>query len=216
MMANTKSKKKNTKAKPAEQNYGKIIGIATAAIVAVLAALILVVCLIDANKPAYYADIELQNYGVITVKLNSEQSPITTDNFVKLANEGFYDGLTLHRIIAGFMMQGGDPNGNGTGGSAQTIKGEFTANGVNNTQSLTRGAIAMARTGDDFNSASSQFFIVQQDCTELDGQYAVFGYVTEGMEVVDAVCAAARPLDNNGTIAPADQPVITSVKIYKK
>ena len=160
----------------------------------------------------YYADIEIKDYGKITVLLEQDDAPITCANFVKLAQSGFYDGLTFHRIMEGFMMQGGDPNGNGTGGSDQTIKGEFSANGVDNPLSHTRGAISMAR-ATPFDSASSQFFIVHEDSTFLDGGYAVFGYVTEGLDVVDAVCNAAQPIDGNGSIARDAQPVIISVKI---
>lgn len=118
----------------------------------------------------------------------------------------------LDKIMAGFMMQGGDPEGNGTGGSGKTIKGEFSANGFENSLSHTRGAISMARAM-DMDSASSQFFIVHQDCPGLDGQYAVFGYVTEGIDVVDAVCEAAKPIDNNGTIPAEEQPLINSITI---
>lgn len=164
------------------------------------------------ENPAYYADIEIENYGTVTVALDSTYAPGTVENFVELAQSGFYDGLTFHRIIEGFMMQGGDPNGDGTGGSDESITGEFTDNGVENPLSNTRGAIAMARSS-DYDSASSQFFIVHEDSTFLDGQYAVFGYVTSGMDVVDAVCTAAEPTDDNGTISSADQPVITSVTI---
>ena len=160
----------------------------------------------------YYADIEIQDYGTITVKLEPQSAPITVANFVKLAQSGFYDGLTFHRIMAGFMMQGGDPLGNGFGGSEEQIVGEFTANGYDNPLSHTRGAISMARSQDP-NSASSQFFIVHEDSTFLDGMYAVFGYVTEGLEVVDGVCQAAQPVDNNGSILPAQQPVITAITI---
>ena len=159
-----------------------------------------------------FADIEIQDYGTVTVELDSEAAPITTENFIKLANDGFYDGLTFHRIIAGFMMQGGDPNGDGTGGSDETIEGEFSDNGYDNDLSHTKGAISMARS-QDYNSASSQFFIVHEDSTFLDGQYAVFGYVTEGMDIVDAICEAAEPTDNNGTILPDAQPVITKIEI---
>lgn len=161
----------------------------------------------------YYADIEIQDYGTITVQLDQASAPITAANFVSLAESGFYDGLTFHRIIEGFMMQGGDPEGNGTGGSDENIVGEFTANGYDNTLSHTRGAISMARSS-DYDSASSQFFIVHEDSSSsLDGQYAVFGYVTQGMDIVDAVCEAAEPTDNNGTITTEEQPVITSVTI---
>ena len=160
----------------------------------------------------HHAEIEIQDYGTITVELDGDAAPITVQNFMDLANAGFYDGLTFHRIISGFMMQGGDPNGNGTGGSENTIKGEFSSNGVENTLSHTRGAISMARAQDP-DSASSQFFICHADSTFLDGQYACFGYVTDGMDVVDAVCEAAQPTDDNGTIPADQQPVITAIRI---
>ena len=160
----------------------------------------------------HHAEIEIQDYGTITVELDGDAAPITVQNFMDLANDGFYDGLTFHRIIAGFMMQGGDPNGNGTGGSENTIKGEFSANGVENSLSHTRGAISMARS-QAYDSASSQFFICHADSTFLDGQYACFGYVTDGMDVVDAVCEAAQPTDDNGTIPADQQPVITAIRI---
>lgn len=161
---------------------------------------------------SYTAVIEIEEYGTITLELDASAAPITTENFVSLAREGFYDGLTFHRIVEGFMIQGGDPNGNGTGGSEQTIKGEFHENGVENSLSHTRGAISMARSN-DYDSASSQFFIVHEDSTFLDGSYAAFGYVTEGMEVVDAICSDAAPIDGNGFISPEKQPVIRSVTI---
>ena len=147
-----------------------------------------------------------------TVELDGDAAPVTVQNFMDLANDGFYDGLTFHRIIAGFMMQGGDPNGNGTGGSENTIKGEFSSNGVENTLSHTRGAISMARSQNP-DSASSQFFICHADSTFLDGQYACFGYVTDGMDIVDAVCEAAQPTDGNGTIPADQQPVITAIRV---
>lgn len=164
------------------------------------------------EKLTYYADINIKDYGTITVKLDQKSAPISAANFVALAEDGFYDGLTFHRIIEGFMMQGGDPEGNGSGGSENNIVGEFTANGYDNKLSHTRGAISMARSG-AMNSASSQFFIVHEDSTHLDGQYAAFGYVTEGIEIVDKVCKDSEPTDNNGTIKADEQPVITSIKI---
>lgn len=167
----------------------------------------------EAFEASNYAKIEIQDYGSITVALNKEAAPKTVENFISLAESGFYNGLTFHRIIEGFMMQGGDPNGDGSGGSEQTIKGEFTENGFENNLSHTRGAISMARSLDN-DSASSQFFIVHQDSLFLDGEYAVFGYVTEGMDVVDAVCSAAEPTDDDGTIPPEQQPVITSIQIF--
>ena len=160
----------------------------------------------------YTAVIDIADYGAITLELDGDSAPLTVANFVKLAKDGFYDGLTFHRIMDGFMMQGGDPKGNGTGGSEETIPGEFSANGCDNPISHTRGTISMARAQDP-NSASSQFFICQADSTFLDGSYAAFGHVTEGMDVVDAICADAQPTDDNGTIPPEAQPVINSVTI---
>lgn len=160
----------------------------------------------------HHAEIIVQDYGTIKVELDADQAPITVQNFIDLANSGFYDGLTFHRIIEGFMIQGGDPNGDGTGGSGHTIRGEFTQNGVNNTLSHTRGAISMARSS-AMNSASSQFFIVHEDYTYLDGSYAVFGYVTEGMDVVDAIATSVTAEDSNGTVAKENQPVIEKITI---
>ena len=164
------------------------------------------------TKTNYYADIDIKDYGTITVKLDPKSAPITCENFINLANQKFYDGLTFHRIMEGFMMQGGDPEGTGYGGSSETIVGEFAANGHNNTLSHTRGAISMARSGHP-DSASSQFFIVHEDSTFLDGSYAVFGYVTNGIEIVDKVCKDSNPVDNNGTIPASSQPVINSISI---
>ena len=163
----------------------------------------------------YEVKITVKDYGTITLELDSDSAPITVENFVTLAKDGFYDGLTFHRIIDGFMIQGGDPKGNGTGGSDKNIKGEFTANGVDNTLKHTRGAISMARSK-QYDSASSQFFIVHKTSDHLDGGYAVFGYVTSGMNIVDAICKDAKPRDNNGTMAKADQPVIESVTVVEK
>ena len=160
----------------------------------------------------HHATIEVEGYGAIKLELDADVAPVTVANFAKLAGEGFYDGLTFHRIIEGFMVQGGDPNGNGTGGSDEKIVGEFSDNGHPNSISHVRGTISMARS-QAYNSASSQFFIMQADTPSLDGQYAAFGHVTEGMDVVDAMCEAARPTDNNGTIAVADQPRIASAKM---
>ena len=163
-------------------------------------------------ESSYTAIIEVGGYGTITLELDASAAPVTTENFVSLTREGFYDGLTFHRIVEGFMIQGGDPEGNGTGGSEQTIKGEFRENGVENNLSHTRGTISMARSN-DYDSASSQFFIVHEDSTFLDGSYSAFGYVTEGMEVVDAICADAEPIDDIGFIAPEKQPMIQSITI---
>lgn len=163
-------------------------------------------------KGTHHAEIDIKDYGVIKVELNGDVAPITVANFINLANSHFYDGLTFHRIIDGFMMQGGDPLGNGTGGSENTIKGEFSQNGVENNLSHTRGAISMARST-DMDSASSQFFIVQSDSTYLDGQYARFGYVTDGMDIVDEICKNAVTTDSNGSVSAENQPVINSITI---
>lgn len=160
----------------------------------------------------HHIAIDVQDYGTITLELDADEAPISVTNFVNLAEEGFYDGLTFHRIISGFMIQGGDPKGNGTGGSDATIKGEFSENGVENNISHVRGTISMARANDP-DSASSQFFIVHEDSTFLDGQYAAFGHVTDGMDVVDAICENTPVQDNNGTVKAADQPVITSITV---
>lgn len=160
------------------------------------------------------AEIDVQDYGVIKLELDADAAPITVTNFVDLAKSGFYDGLTFHRIVSGFMIQGGDPLGNGTGGSENTIKGEFSNNGVENNISHVRGTISMARSMDN-DSASSQFFIVHEDSTFLDGEYAAFGTVTEGMEVVDAICEKVPVEDDGETVAAENQPVITSIKIIE-
>ena len=155
---------------------------------------------------------EIKNYGNISLELDADEAPITVTNFINLVKDGFYDGLTFHRIIDEFMIQGGDPNHNGTGGSENTIKGEFSQNNVENSISHTRGTISMARSS-AFDSASSQFFIVQEDSLFLDGAYAGFGHVTEGMEIVDKICDNAKPTDDNGTIVYEEQPIINSIKV---
>lgn len=157
--------------------------------------------------------IEVEDYGDIEVELDADTAPITVTNFIKLVNEGFYDGLTFHRIIDGFMIQGGDPKGNGTGGSDEKIKGEFSANGVENNISHKRGVISMARVSYSMDSASSQFFIVHEDSEFLDGQYAAFGHVTSGMDVVDKICDKVEVIDNNGTTLKKDQPIIKKISV---
>lgn len=160
----------------------------------------------------HHVEINVKEYGTIKVELDGDTAPISTENFLKLAGDGFYDGLTFHRIIDGFMIQGGDPKGDGTGGSKNTIKGEFQQNGVKNAISHVRGTISMARSS-DMDSASSQFFIVQSDSLYLDGQYAGFGTVTEGMDIVDQICKDTPVEDGNGTVAKENQPIIESVKV---
>ena len=132
------------------------------------------------------AEIELQDGGVIALELYPEIAPISTENFVKLAKDGFYDGVVFHRVVPGFVIQGGDPTGTGMGGPGYEIKGEFAANGVKNDLKPTRGVLSMAR-AQHYDSAGSQFFIMVEDAPHLDGQYAAFGKVTSGMEVVDKI-----------------------------
>lgn len=166
----------------------------------------------DELSGKHHVEIVIRDYGTIAVELDADAAPITVANFLKLAKSGFYDGLTFHRIINGFMMQGGDPEGTGMGGSSEKIKGEFSANGVKNDLSHTRGVISMARS-QAMDSASSQFFIVHQDSTFLDGQYACFGYVTDGMDVVDAICETVPVVDNNGTVQDGHQPVMETIRV---
>ena len=156
------------------------------------------------------AIIEIEKFGTIELELYKDIAPISVDNFVKLANKGFYNGLTFHRVIKGFMIQGGCPKGNGTGGPGYTIKGEFAANGVNNPLKHERGVISMARAM-DYNSAGSQFFIMHQNAPHLDGQYAAFGRVIKGIEVVDAIASVkTNPWD-----MPLEKVIIKEVKIEK-
>ena len=157
-------------------------------------------------------EIHIKDKGVITAELDADIAPITVTNFIKLAEEGFYDGLTFHRIIKGFMMQGGDPKGNGTGGAEEKIKGEFASNGVENPISHTRGTISMARSK-EMNSASSQFFIMHQDSVGLDGDYAAFGHVTERMEIVDDICENTTGQDYNGLVPVENRPVIEKIVV---
>lgn len=160
----------------------------------------------------HHVEITVKDYGVIKLELDADEAPITVTNFVQLAQSGFYDGLTFHRIMDGFMIQGGDPTGTGFGGSSKTIKGEFSQNGVQNNISHAEGVISMARAQDP-DSASSQFFITVADAKFLDSAYAGFGHVTEGMEIAKKIASDAKPTDANGSIDPQDQPVIESIKV---
>ena len=191
-----------------------VVALISAGIAAVTVFVVAIVLILNAGK-TYYADIVIEDYGTVTIQLDEEAAPITCQNFIDLAKSGFYNGLTFHRIIEGFMIQGGDPEGNGTGGSRRNIKGEFSANGWDNPLSHTRGVISMARSN-PYDSASSQFFIVHEDSPHLDGSYAAFGRVTQGMDIVDAICKDAQPTDENGTIPAAAQPVISSITIREK
>ncbi len=163
----------------------------------------------------HHAVITVENYGEIKVELDGDSAPITVENFVTLAKSGFYDGLTFHRSYEGFVLQGGDPEGTGRGGSKDKIKGEFKANGYDNPISHSRGVLSMARLGNDNNSASSQFFIVLDDSAKssLDGLYASFGKVTEGMEIVDKIVKDTPVEDSNGTVKAENQPKIKSIVI---
>lgn len=152
--------------------------------------------------------IEVKGFGTIMVELDREAAPKTVENFEKLVSEGFYDGLTFHRIIKGFMIQGGDPLGNGTGDSKVKIPGEFKSNGWDNPISHERGVISMARAQNP-NSASCQFFIVHEDSKFLDGDYAAFGHVTDGMDVVDAIAS----VDTYPNDMPSKKVVIKKISI---
>ena len=163
------------------------------------------------NGDTIMVEITMRDGGVIKLELYPDVAPITVENFTKLADEGFYDGLIFHRVIKGFMIQGGDPEGTGMGGSGTNIKGEFAVNGVANNISHVRGVISMARSR-SYNSASSQFFIVHKDATYLDGQYAAFGRVIEGMDVVDAI--AEVPTD--GSDRPLAEQVIETIRVVEE
>lgn len=155
------------------------------------------------------AEITMEDGGIITVGLCRDYAPETVDNFISLANEGFYDGLTFHRVISGFMIQGGDPEGTGMGGSEKNIKGEFASNGFDkNTIAHVRGVISMARANDP-DSASSQFFIMHQDSPHLNGDYAAFGFVTSGIEEVDKIAE----VETDGSDKPITPVVIKTIRI---
>lgn len=160
----------------------------------------------------HHATISVRSYGDISVELNALIAPVTVTNFAELAEAHFYDGLTFHRITKD-LVQGGDPTGTGKGGSGKTIMGEFAANGYPNTISHVRGTISMARNGRDYDSADSQFFICTEDNASFDGRYAAFGHVTSGMDILDALVANAKPVDDFGTIEAQDQPVIESIRM---
>lgn len=158
---------------------------------------------------------EIKNYGTIELEVYPNLAPITVDNFITLVKNGTYDGTTFHRVIKDLMIQGGDPTGTGYGGTNKTIKGEFSANGVENILKHERGVISMAIVGNDYNSASSQFFIVQKTNSSLDGRYAAFGRVTSGIEIVDSICNNTKVEDSNGTVLKENQPVITRIYVVE-
>lgn len=162
----------------------------------------------------HYVEIDIKKYGKIKLELDADIAPITVTNFINLVNKKFYDGLTFHRIIEGFMIQGGAFEKDGSYKKANNIKGEFLLNNVNNTISHKRGVISMAR-ADDYNSASSQFFIMHEDDFSLDGKYAAFGHVIDGIKVVDKIAKDSKPTDNNGSISISDRPVINYIKVIE-
>ncbi len=163
----------------------------------------------------YYVQIDVKDYGSITAELYADIAPITVENFLNLVDSGFYNGLTFHRIISGFMIQGGDPNGDGTGGAEMKIKGEFSQNGVENNLKHTRGVLSMARSS-AYDSASSQFFIMHAAAPHLNGAYAAFGCVLSGMDVVDAICKNTPVTNSNGGVATANQPIIERIQRIEK
>ena len=155
----------------------------------------------------------VQDYGTIQLELDADIAPITVTNFIQLVKDQFYDGLTFHRIVSGFVIQGGDPKGNGTGGSSQTIQGEFSSNGIENNISHKRGVISMARNSYSKNSASSQFFIMLQDNPSLDGDYAAFGKVIEGMDIIDKIVENTIVEEDGETVLKENQPIITNMRV---
>ena len=211
-----------------KQNTIKFSIIAAAAILVITAAIILIVNLTtDPNyvclTVSYTDDAGASHTGDIIIELDPDAAPITVKNFQKLVKQGFYDGLTFHRVIKGFMIQGGDPEGTGGGGSKDTIKGEFSKNGVNNPIKHERGVISMARSGErrnnlgqiidyGYDSASSQFFIVHETSPHLDDNYAAFGRVLSGMEYVDGIAE----MSTNANGKPLKDAIIVSAKLIEK
>lgn len=185
-----------------------------------VAVLLFACTFVSCGKKAQYVTLTVQyvdsegaeQTGDIVIQLRPDVAPITVENFESLVSSGFYDGLTFHRVYSGFMIQGGDPKGNGTGGSEKTIKGEFSANGVNNTLSHKRGVVSMARSS-SYNSASSQFFICHADSTFLDGNYAAFGEVVSGMDVVDGIAGTAVVSNGSEVSKPVTAPVIVKATL---
>ena len=191
----------------------RILSLGLALLLLIGASAILFSC---GSEPTDYVLMTVKDYGQIVIELYPDKAPITVANFKKLVGEKFYNGLTFHRVVSGFMIQGGDPKGNGTGGSKETIKGEFSANGVANDLSHTRGVISMARSN-DMNSASSQFFIMHADNAGLDGQYAAFGKVISGMDVVDKIAGCEVTYSSSFEKSkPVNPPVIQSVVFVTK
>lgn len=182
----------------------------------VMSAVLILLCFASCGskgmKGTHHAEMVIKNYGTVKIELYGDQAPLTVENFVNLCNKGFYDGLTFHRYVKDFVLQGGDPEGTGLGGCESSVKGEFSANGVQNTIKHKKGVISMARNQFDFNSASSQFFIcLKNSCSDdLDGQYAAFGKITEGMDIIDKLCA---DLTESDCLPKDQQPVIETIKV---
>lgn len=191
----------------------RIISLALVVLTLFLTVSVFSSCKKDPYEVTHRATIVIRDYGTIELELYGNAAPKTVENFVRLANSGFYNGLTFHRIISGFMIQGGGFNENGIYKEAENIKGEFSSNGVNNPILHERGVISMAR-GDDMDSGSSQFFIMHQKSPHLDGDYAAFGKVTSGIEVVDDICYEVEQ-GYNGAVAVRERPVIVSVTVEK-
>lgn len=227
-MAQKKTNKKMSKAQQAQQQKKEqkiVIIVAAVLIVALLA--VLTVALVNADwseilkktgdgatletaKATHYVTIEIENYGTLKGELYGNTTPYAVEQFVTLAQSGFYEGLTFHRIIEGFMMQGGAPNANSP--EVETIVGEFAENGIENNLLHLPGVLSMARTNEP-NSATSQFFIMHKEYPSLDGKYAAFGRITEGLDIVDKICTETENTDSNGGVAAADQPVIKSITV---
>ncbi len=226
----------NTKNKNAQKKSGAVIKqfinkkTIIIAVSVILLACILIFVILSSNdyckyaksrdvseRDIHYVEMSVSGYGKIIILLDATTAPITVDNFLTLVNKGFYDGLTFHRVMEDFMIQGGDPNANGSGGSDDEIIGEFELNGTPNDISHIRGVISMARS-DYYNSASSQFFICNADSTFLDGSYAAFGYVVKGMKVVDNITRSTVRFANasSGGIAnKKNQAVIEYIKVLE-
>ena len=235
-MSNKKKKKNSNyqtgKVKPTVKKKKKlskdaIVGIVCLAVILIATAIAITFCAL--GNRSKFVKISVEGHGDIILELDPKTAPITVENFLTLANDGFYDGLTFHRIIENFMIQGGDPKANGTGGNTDkngkeiNIKGEFSANGVENNLAHKRGVISMARSGNQYNpasaynTASSQFFICNADSPHLDGDYAAFGWVIAGMEVVDSITAEGVKHATDGVISDkSKQPVITSITEISK
>lgn len=216
----SKSKKSSAHKKPQKKQPQKKNKTRTGLLIALAVALVLLIILIVLVSGQYtrgrsgihHVEIDIEGYGTIKLELDGNTAPITVGHFLELAESGFYEGVSFHRIINGFMMQGGDPDGDGLGTSQETIVGEFAVNGIPNDIDHVRGVISMARAYDP-NSATSQFFIVHQDSPHLNGKYAAFGHVTEGIEIVDQICENTPVLDRNGTVAPENRPIISEVRV---